>query len=210
MASVGETIKYFRKEKGYSVRYLAETSGISRSTISRWENNHLNPTSDNLTKIFEALGITAKQFWEKMPGWVITEADKKKDIRYQIDRITRDLHDIQIAINILRENGGITISEFHNVETVKKVVLTKGIDRAAEAQKAAEALHLTADDLKSLGVIDEIIEEPTGGAHRAKTETIAAVGEALFKHLTEIMKMDRDRIHRDREEKFMKMTRLQS
>ena len=133
MASVGETIKYFRKEKGYSVRYLAETSGISRSTISRWENNHLNPTSDNLTKIFEALGITAKQFWEKMPGWVITEADKKKDIRYQIDRITRDLHDIQIAINILRENGGITISEFHNVETVKKVVLTKGIDRAAEA-----------------------------------------------------------------------------
>lgn len=133
MASVGETIKYFRKEKGYSVRYLADASGISRSTISRWENNHLNPTAENLKKIYEALGITSKQFWEKMPGWVITETDKKKDIRYQIDRITRDLHDIQIAINILRENCGITISEVHNVETVKTVVLTKGIDRAAEA-----------------------------------------------------------------------------
>ena len=133
MASIGETIKYFRKEKGYSVRYLADASGFSRSTISRWENNHFNPTAENLTRIYEALGITSKQFWEKMPGWVITETSKRKDIRSQIDRIARDLHDAQIAINILRENYGVTVSEFHNVETVKTVVITKGIDKAAKA-----------------------------------------------------------------------------
>ena len=77
----------------------------------------------------------------------------------------------------------------------------------AQAQKAAEALHLTADDLKSYGVIDEIVEEPTGGAHRAKEKTIGAVGDALFKHLSELLKTDRDKIRRDREEKFLKMTR---
>lgn len=131
--TVGETIKYFRKEKGYSIRYIADASGISRSTISRWENNQMNPSLENLKKIYEALGITSKQFWEQIPGWVYTDTMKKKDIRSQIDRITRDLHDIQIAINILRENHGVTISEFHNVETVKKVVLTRGIDKAAEA-----------------------------------------------------------------------------
>lgn len=75
--------------------------------------------------------------------------------------------------------------------------------------KAAEALHLTADDLKELGVIDEIIPEPTGGAHRAKEATVAAVGDVIAKHLKELLKMDRDKIRRDREEKFLKMTRLQ-
>lgn len=79
-----------------------------------------------------------------------------------------------------------------------------------QAQKAAEALHLTADDLKELGVIDEIVEEPAGGAHRAKKETIAAVGKAIERHLNELMKMDRDKIRRDREEKFLQMTRLQA
>ena len=77
----------------------------------------------------------------------------------------------------------------------------------AQAQKAAEALHLTAEDLKEYGIIDEIIQEPAGGAHRAKKETVEAVGNAIFRHLTEMMKMDRDKIRRDREEKFMKMTR---
>lgn len=79
----------------------------------------------------------------------------------------------------------------------------------AQAQKAAEALHLTADDLKEYGIIDEIVEEPTGGAHRAKEKTIKAVGDALFRHLSDLLKMDRDRIRRDREEKFTKMTRLE-
>ena len=78
-----------------------------------------------------------------------------------------------------------------------------------QAQKAAEALHLTADDLKELGVIDEIIPEPTGGAHRAKEATVAAVGDVIARHLKELLKMDRDKIRRDREEKFLKMTRLQ-
>ena len=49
-------------------------------------------------------------------------------------------------------------------------------------------MRLTADDLKEYGVIDEIIQEPAGGAHRAKKETVEAVGNAIFRHLTEMMK----------------------
>lgn len=79
-----------------------------------------------------------------------------------------------------------------------------------QAKKAAEALHLTAADLKELGVIDEIIPEPAGGAHRAKEEAVAAVGDAIFKHLKDLLKMDREKVRQDREDKFLKMTRLPS
>src|SRR5512143_1694986 len=49
---------------------------------------------------------------------------------------------------------------------------------AGKAQDAAEALKLTAEDLLKLGVIDEIVAEPLGGAHRGPTETMAALGDA--------------------------------
>lgn len=79
-----------------------------------------------------------------------------------------------------------------------------------QAQKAAEALHLTAADLKELNVIDEIIPEPVGGAHRGRDEAVAAVGDAIYKHLQELMRMDRDTVRQDRQEKFLKMTRMAS
>ena len=50
---------------------------------------------------------------------------------------------------------------------------------AENAQDAAEALRLTAQDLLRLGVIDGIVPEPLGGAHRAAEEAIAALGDAL-------------------------------
>ncbi len=49
--------------------------------------------------------------------------------------------------------------------------------------EAATALKITAADLKQLGVIDEIIQEPLGGAHRNAQKTIASVGAAISKHL---------------------------
>ena len=79
-----------------------------------------------------------------------------------------------------------------------------------QAQKAAEALHLTAADLKELNVIDEIIPEPVGGAHRGREEAVAAVGDAIYKHLQELLRMDRDMVRQDRQEKFLKMTRMAS
>ncbi|RMD47317.1 MAG: acetyl-CoA carboxylase carboxyl transferase subunit alpha, partial [Alphaproteobacteria bacterium] len=62
-------------------------------------------------------------------------------------------------------------------------ILWKDASRAAEA---AEALKLTAQDLMALGVIDRIIEEPVGGAHRHRETVIDAVGAALTGMLDEL------------------------
>ena len=131
--TIGERIKEIRKNKGISVLHLSELSGISRATISRWENNHLNPSEDKLKVIIQALGFTVSQFWEKPLGYVITQADDNKGIREQINRIVRDLGDIQIAMNVLRENYGIEISMVQKLGTEDTVHLRKGIDRAAQA-----------------------------------------------------------------------------
>lgn len=78
-----------------------------------------------------------------------------------------------------------------------------------EAKKAAEALRLTAQDLKDLGVIDDIIAEPRGGAHRNPTEAVLKTGEAISGALADFNDMTREQIRREREEKFLKMTRTE-
>ncbi len=76
---------------------------------------------------------------------------------------------------------------------------------AEKMREAAEALRLTAQDLKQLGVIDRIIEEPLGGAHRAKSDTIASVGKAIEAMLTELEGKDATTLIADRRRKFLDM-----
>lgn len=73
------------------------------------------------------------------------------------------------------------------------------------ARDAAEALKLTAQDLKELGIIDDIIAEPVGGAHRFPQKTIENVGQAIAKHLDALKDMDADAVKRDRQERFLKI-----
>ncbi|SFT89742.1 acetyl-CoA carboxylase carboxyltransferase subunit alpha [Sedimentitalea nanhaiensis] len=72
-------------------------------------------------------------------------------------------------------------------------------------REAAEALRLTAQDLKKLGVIDRIIPEPRGGAHRDKAQTIASVKKALSTMLKEFKGMDRAALLQDRRSKYLDM-----
>ncbi len=76
---------------------------------------------------------------------------------------------------------------------------------AAFAPKAAEAMKVTAPDLLNLGVIDEIIKEPEGGAHRDYDASARAVKEAILKHLRELVKIPKDKLIEQRMEKFSKM-----
>ncbi|REC58743.1 acetyl-CoA carboxylase carboxyltransferase subunit alpha [Rhodosalinus sediminis] len=76
---------------------------------------------------------------------------------------------------------------------------------AEKMREAAEALRLTAQDLKKLGVIDRIVSEPLGGAHRDAEGTIAAVGEALRAMLGELEGTDRAGLRADRRDKFLEM-----
>lgn len=78
--------------------------------------------------------------------------------------------------------------------------------RSAEyAKQAAAALRLTARDLKELEVIDEVIEEPMGGAHRAKEETYHRVGLAIESALDELSKLPPAVLRQRRAEKFLAM-----
>jgi acetyl-CoA carboxylase carboxyl transferase subunit alpha len=72
----------------------------------------------------------------------------------------------------------------------------------AKAQEAASSLKITAQDLVRFGVVDTIVTEPTGGAHREPAAAIAATGKAIADALAELRGLDRATIVRLRREKF--------
>jgi len=78
---------------------------------------------------------------------------------------------------------------------------------ADKAQEAATALKITAQDLLQLKVIDGIVPEPVGGAHRAPAETIAAVADQIETGLKEMDGLSGDEILRQRRAKFLAMGR---
>jgi acetyl-CoA carboxylase carboxyl transferase subunit alpha len=76
-----------------------------------------------------------------------------------------------------------------------------------QAKTAAEALRLTAQDLERLGVIDGIIPEPIGGAHRQTEATFAAVREAIDMHMNQLVRIDAGQLRARRRDKFLQMGR---
>jgi acetyl-CoA carboxylase carboxyl transferase subunit alpha len=77
----------------------------------------------------------------------------------------------------------------------------------AKAQEAATNMKITAQDMVRFGVIDTVILEPTGGAHRDPAATIAATGDAIGNALAELRGLDRATVRRQRREKFLAMGR---
>ncbi len=74
---------------------------------------------------------------------------------------------------------------------------------AEKMREAAEALRLTAQDLKKLGVCDHIIPEPKGGAHRDREATVDAVRQAIASMLKELKGKDAKALVKDRRQKFL-------
>ena len=71
--------------------------------------------------------------------------------------------------------------------------------------QAAEALKLTGDDMKGLGLVDDIVPEPLGGAHANREETFATVKSLLLKELDKLQKQDADKRINTRLRKFSNM-----
>jgi acetyl-CoA carboxylase carboxyl transferase subunit alpha len=74
---------------------------------------------------------------------------------------------------------------------------------AEKMREAAQALRLTAKDLAELGVVDQIIDEPKGGAHRDADTAIQAVGETIQQLLNELKAMDGPTLIKDRQQKYL-------
>src|SRR5438876_200774 len=73
----------------------------------------------------------------------------------------------------------------------------------AHAQEAAEALRLTAPELLRLGVIDRVVPEPLGGAHRLPQEASAGLSDGLVETLRPLLALDGDRLRDERRRKFL-------
>jgi acetyl-CoA carboxylase carboxyl transferase subunit alpha len=78
----------------------------------------------------------------------------------------------------------------------------------SKAQDAATNMKITAQDLARFGVIDGIVPEPLGGAHRDPARAIAATGQAIATALKSLGNMGGAEVRRDRREKFLAMGRL--
>ena len=76
---------------------------------------------------------------------------------------------------------------------------------AEKAKDAAHALKITAEDLLALGVIDEIVPEPVGGAHRNPKRAIAAMGDAIERTLRELLEVPGAKLKSLRRQKFLSL-----
>ncbi len=84
-------------------------------------------------------------------------------------------------------------------------ILWRTADRAADA---AEAMKVTAQDLAMLGVVDTVVPEPLGGAHRNAAGAIQALGDAVEKALVALCDRTREELRRDRRQKFLNIGKL--
>ncbi len=73
---------------------------------------------------------------------------------------------------------------------------------ASYASRAADAMKLTARDLLDLGVVDEVIPEGLGGAHRDPESTAASVKETIYRHVAELKRMSPEALREDRYRRF--------
>jgi acetyl-CoA carboxylase carboxyl transferase subunit alpha len=149
------------------------------------------------------------------PGVGAEERGQAEAIARSIDTCL-DLHVplISIVIGEGGSGGAVALAAANRVlmleHAVYSVISPEGcasiLWRSPEQSKeAAEALKMTAEDLLELKVIDAIVPEPLGGAHRDTAATVAAVGDALEKELAALRPLSGEELRKARREKFLAM-----
>ncbi len=78
---------------------------------------------------------------------------------------------------------------------------------AGQAATAAEALRLTAQDLVGMRIVDQVVAEPLGGAHRAPAEAVAGLGEAIHAALAPLLALDGPTLRARRRERYLALGR---
>lgn len=147
------------------------------------------------------------------PGMGAEERGQSEAIAKSIEKCLRvDVPIISIIVGEGGSGGAIAIAVADKVymleHSIYSVISPEGCASilwrsASHADDAATALKLTAQDLLSLKLIDGIIEEPIGGAHRHRDETIGSVGKQIEDALNEMSPWDTATIIQKRREKFL-------
>ncbi len=149
------------------------------------------------------------------PGLGAEERGQSEAIAKSIESCLRlETPMISVIIGEGGSGGAIAIAAADKVimleHSIYSVISPEGcasiLWRSAEfAADAAKALKLTAQDLKKINIIDKIIKEPLGGAHRNQSETIQSVGDEIEKTLKELAKIDGKKLKENRHKKYLAM-----
>ena len=123
---------------------------------------------------------------------------------------------ISVIIGEGGSGGAVAIATANRIYMLEHAIYTVASPEAAasilwrdstRAQDAATNMKITAQDLLKLGVVDGIIPEPVGGAHRDGVEVVRATGDVIVKALANYDDMSPSEIRRERREKFLSIGR---
>jgi acetyl-CoA carboxylase carboxyl transferase subunit alpha len=147
------------------------------------------------------------------PGIGAEERGQAEAIARSIDRcLSLGVPLIAVVIGEGGSGGAVAIATANRVLMLEHAIYTVASPEAAasilwrdaaRAIDAATGMKITAQDLKGLGVIDVIVTEPVGGAHRDPAQAIRRTGDAVAKALGELSGLTPDAVRRQRQEKFL-------
>ena len=177
-----------------------------------------------LMKLAEKFHVPVLTFIDTPGAWAGLGAEE----RGQSEAIARNLFEmsrleVPIVATIIGEGGSggalalgvadrvlMLENAVYSVITVEgcAAILWKDGKSPEMRERAASALRITAADLYELRVVDEIIPEPTGGAHANHDAVAKSLHEALARHLDELRRFKPDKLVRRRREKFLRIGQL--
>ncbi len=215
----------FAKLDGESVAVVGHQKG--RDTRERLYRNFGQPRPEGYRKALRVMRL-AEKFGRPIISLVDTQGAYPgidAEERGQAEAIAHNLREmaglkVPIVVVVTGEGGsggalGIGVGDriLMLEHAVYSVISPEGCAAIlwkdqTEVQRAASALRLTAPDLLSLGVIDEIVPEPLGGAHMDPSIAIRNVGSAVRKALVALRRLKRDELPRRRFAKFRAMGRF--
>jgi acetyl-CoA carboxylase carboxyl transferase subunit alpha len=151
------------------------------------------------------------------PGVEAEERGQAEAIARSTDAcLSLGVPNVAVVIGEGGSGGAIALATANTVLMLEHAIYTVASPEAAasilwrdssRAQDAATAMKITAQDLIRFGIIDRIIPEPVGGAHRDPDAAVAATGKAIGDALRATRNMSRDQIRDARAEKFLAMGR---
>jgi acetyl-CoA carboxylase carboxyl transferase subunit alpha len=208
--------------RGRSVAVVGHQKG--RDTRQRIRRNFGQPRPEGYRKALRVMQLAAR-FGLPILSFIDTPGAYPgigAEERGQAEAIARNLLEmatlpVPIVVTITGEGGSggalalgigdrVLILEYAIYSVISPegcaAILWKDQDRKADA---AEAMRLSAPDLMELGVVDEIVPEPSGGAHTASEETARRVGDAVERSLRQLVKRPPEQLLEERYRRFRRL-----
>ena len=209
---------------GASVMLIGHEKGFNTETRLKHNFGMAHPEgyrkSIRLMKLAERFGLPVITFIDTpgaYPGVGAEERGQSEAIARSTDcTLSLGVPVISIIIGEGGSGGAIALAAANKVLMLEHSIYTVASPEASasilwrsseKAELAATAMKITSKDLQRLGIIDEIIEEPIGGAHRERPQIIMQTKLAIMKSLDDLVSLTPDDLRKHRREKFLKIGR---